>query len=267
MCDSGLYHTICSCVYLCLLSAYHVFAQVGEKFSQPPGEDPFYTKTRSMLSNLGLQNYEKNFKRGLLSDSTLPLLTDRHVVWPSLSNVVVFSFTAFLGDDISAIISMYWYIWLAMMHFSALRDVKIPPGPRLLILDHIQRSDSCCMYVITVLWIDKLDSPLIISSTSGTQRSEIGEEVVVDHLLSIKFAANYSLPVQPQKDRILVFIMRIWQFFSLPQKFWPFSFWFSGCYVGLNGRIYELKCGILGNIHSLLFLISQHDYYRSQTAP
>lgn len=72
--------------------------KVGEKFSQPPGEDPFYAKTRSMLSNLGLQNYEKNFKRGLLSDSTLPLLTD-----------------------------------------SALRDVKIPPGPRLLILDHIQR--------------------------------------------------------------------------------------------------------------------------------
>ncbi|KAF4398885.1 chloroplastic import inner membrane translocase subunit HP30-2-like [Cannabis sativa] len=72
--------------------------QLGQKFSQPPVEDTYYSKTRSMLSNLGLQNYEKNFKKGLLSDTTLPLLTD-----------------------------------------SALRDVKIPPGPRLLILDHIQR--------------------------------------------------------------------------------------------------------------------------------
>ncbi|KAJ8644318.1 hypothetical protein MRB53_006066 [Persea americana] len=72
--------------------------QLGQKFSQPPAEDIFYARTRSMLTNLGLQNYEKNFKKGLLTDSTLPLLTD-----------------------------------------SALRDVKVPPGPRLLILDHIQR--------------------------------------------------------------------------------------------------------------------------------
>ncbi|KAK6262603.1 hypothetical protein QUC31_008419 [Theobroma cacao] len=72
--------------------------QLGKKFSQPPAEDPYYSRTRSMLNSLGLQNYEKNFKKGLLTDSTLPLLTD-----------------------------------------SALRDVKIPPGPRLLILDHIQR--------------------------------------------------------------------------------------------------------------------------------
>uniref|UniRef100_A0A2N9HR81 SAM domain-containing protein n=1 Tax=Fagus sylvatica TaxID=28930 RepID=A0A2N9HR81_FAGSY len=64
--------------------------QFGQKFSQPPAEDIFYSKTRSMLHNLGLQNYEKNFKKGLLTDTT------------------------------------------------ALRDVKIPPGPRLLILDHIQ---------------------------------------------------------------------------------------------------------------------------------
>ncbi|KAG4172755.1 hypothetical protein ERO13_A11G017100v2 [Gossypium hirsutum] len=72
--------------------------QLGQKFSQPPVEDVNYYRTRSMLNSLGLQNYEKNFKKGLLTDSTLPLLTD-----------------------------------------SALRDVKIPPGPRLLILDHIQR--------------------------------------------------------------------------------------------------------------------------------
>ncbi|KAK4743443.1 hypothetical protein SAY87_001444 [Trapa incisa] len=72
--------------------------QFGQKFSQPPVEDTRYLRTRSMLTGLGLQNYEKNFKKGLLTDNTLPLLTD-----------------------------------------SALRDVKIPPGPRLLILDHIQR--------------------------------------------------------------------------------------------------------------------------------
>ncbi|GJN27733.1 hypothetical protein PR202_gb15779 [Eleusine coracana subsp. coracana] len=76
------------------------FFMVGQKFSQPKGEDKdtYYSRGRSMLQKLGLQNYEKNFKKGLLTDSTLPLLTD-----------------------------------------SALRDVKIPPGPRLLILDHIQR--------------------------------------------------------------------------------------------------------------------------------
>ncbi|MBA0559389.1 hypothetical protein Golob_016354, partial [Gossypium lobatum] len=58
---------------------------LGKKFSQPPVEDVNYYRTRSMLNSLGLQNYEKNFKKGF-----------------------------------------------------ALRDVKIPPGPRLLILDHIQ---------------------------------------------------------------------------------------------------------------------------------
>ncbi|KAI4340964.1 hypothetical protein MLD38_025749 [Melastoma candidum] len=53
--------------------------KLGQKFSQPPAEDTYYSRTRSMLSSLGLQNYEKNFKKGLLTDSTLPLLTDRQV--------------------------------------------------------------------------------------------------------------------------------------------------------------------------------------------
>ncbi|KAG8484235.1 hypothetical protein CXB51_022752 [Gossypium anomalum] len=60
-----------------------VLFQFGQKLSQPPVEDMYYSRTRSMLNSLGLQNYEKNFKKGF-----------------------------------------------------ALRDVKIPPGPRLLILDH-----------------------------------------------------------------------------------------------------------------------------------
>ncbi|KAK4277672.1 hypothetical protein QN277_015633 [Acacia crassicarpa] len=75
--------------------------QFGKKFSKSPAEDIHYAKTRHMLDNLGLQNYEKNFKKGLLTDNTLPLLTD-----------------------------------------SALRDVQIPPGPRLLILDHIERDSD-----------------------------------------------------------------------------------------------------------------------------
>ncbi|KAK9151850.1 hypothetical protein Syun_010159 [Stephania yunnanensis] len=53
--------------------------KLGQKFSQPPAEDIYYSRTRCMLSSLGLQDYEKNFKKGLLTDSTLPLLTDRQV--------------------------------------------------------------------------------------------------------------------------------------------------------------------------------------------
>ncbi|KFK34395.1 hypothetical protein AALP_AA5G139700 [Arabis alpina] len=75
-----------------------IFFKLGEKFSKPNPEDPFYTRSRTMLLKLGLEKYDKNFRKGLLTDPTLPLLTD-----------------------------------------SALRDVSIPPGPRLLILDHIQR--------------------------------------------------------------------------------------------------------------------------------
>lgn len=75
-----------------------IFFKLGERFSKPSVEDPYDARARSMLLKLGLEKYEKNFKKGLLADPTLPLLTD-----------------------------------------SALKDVSIPPGPRLLILDHIQR--------------------------------------------------------------------------------------------------------------------------------
>ncbi|GLU12130.1 hypothetical protein SLE2022_288360 [Rubroshorea leprosula] len=73
--------------------------KLGQTFSPSPAEDMNYVKARFMLYNLGLQKYEKNFKKGILTDNTLPLLTE-----------------------------------------SALRDAKIPPGPRLLILDHVQRN-------------------------------------------------------------------------------------------------------------------------------
>lgn len=60
---------------------FFVALKFGQKFSQPPpAEDIYYARTRSMLNNLGLQNYEKNFKKGLLTDNTLPLLNDRQVV-------------------------------------------------------------------------------------------------------------------------------------------------------------------------------------------
>ena len=57
--------------------SFPIKLQIGEKFSQPPADDVLYSGTKRMLTNLGLQNYEKNFKKGLLSDATLPLLTDR----------------------------------------------------------------------------------------------------------------------------------------------------------------------------------------------
>ena len=86
------------------LSAFHVVLQIGQKFSQPPAEDLFYSRTRSMLTSLGLQNYEKNFKRGLLTDSTLPLLTDRQVIGLPYSLCVCspfFSYTCWYHDGFS----------------------------------------------------------------------------------------------------------------------------------------------------------------------
>jgi hypothetical protein len=40
-----------------------------------------YSRGRNMLNQLGLQNYEKNFKNGLLTDETLPLLNDRYMIY------------------------------------------------------------------------------------------------------------------------------------------------------------------------------------------
>nr|VDD38365.1 unnamed protein product [Brassica oleracea] len=72
--------------------------QVKETIKSRNAQDALYTEARAMLSMLGLEEYEKNFKKGRLTDPTLPLLTDRE-----------------------------------------LREVNIPPGARLLILDHIKR--------------------------------------------------------------------------------------------------------------------------------
>lgn len=69
------------------------------RLHQPTSNDQYYVNAKGMLKNLGLERYEKNFKKGLLTDVTIPLLND-----------------------------------------SALRDVKIPPGPRILILDYVRRN-------------------------------------------------------------------------------------------------------------------------------
>mmetsp|Transcript_3109 Transcript_3109/g.9222 ORF Transcript_3109/g.9222 Transcript_3109/m.9222 type:complete len:265 (+) Transcript_3109:82-876(+) len=76
------------------------FYQIGKQFSKgKKGDgaavDAAYFRTDQMLDTLGLVKYKKNFRRGMLSDTTLPLLTD-----------------------------------------SALHEVHVPAGPRLLILDH-----------------------------------------------------------------------------------------------------------------------------------
>lgn len=73
---------------------------VGKKFSgqdvlDGTPEDPFRA-TKEMLVALNLQKFEKNFKKGQLTDNTLTLLTE-----------------------------------------GALSEAKIPPGPRLLILNHV----------------------------------------------------------------------------------------------------------------------------------
>lgn len=48
--------------------------QVNEK------SDARFDETRRILSKLGLSEYEKNFKKGLIYDEALPLLTERQVL-------------------------------------------------------------------------------------------------------------------------------------------------------------------------------------------
>ena len=76
------------------------FMKVGQSFTGNSAKtDVYYYHTNGMLAALGLEKYEKNFKRGLLTDDTLALLSD-----------------------------------------SALKEVKIPPGPRLKILNYVEAS-------------------------------------------------------------------------------------------------------------------------------
>ena len=53
------------------------FMKVGQWFTgKNQTTDVYYYHTNGMLAALGLEKYEKNFKRGLLTDDTLALLSD-----------------------------------------------------------------------------------------------------------------------------------------------------------------------------------------------
>ena len=53
------------------------FMKIGQKFSgKNEKTDVFYSHAVGMLTTLGLEKYEKNFKRGLLTDDCLLLLND-----------------------------------------------------------------------------------------------------------------------------------------------------------------------------------------------
>jgi hypothetical protein len=76
------------------------FMKVGQRFGgKNDPQDVYYYHTFGMLSTLGLEKYEKNFRRGQLMDDCLGLLSD-----------------------------------------SALQEIKIPPGPRLKILNYVAAS-------------------------------------------------------------------------------------------------------------------------------
>ncbi len=76
------------------------FMKVGQRFGgKNAPQDVYYYHTFGMLSTLGLEKYEKNFRRGQLMDDCLGLLSD-----------------------------------------SALQEIKIPPGPRLKILNYVAAS-------------------------------------------------------------------------------------------------------------------------------
>ncbi len=55
--------------------------QIGNMMSgkKSAEEDLAFMHTKNMLLTLGLQRFEKNFRKGQLDDLTLPLLTDRRV--------------------------------------------------------------------------------------------------------------------------------------------------------------------------------------------
>ena len=73
------------------------FMKAGQWFTGTnASQDIYYYHTNCMLTSLGLEKYEKNFRKGMLMDDCLTLLSD-----------------------------------------SALKEVRIPPGPRLRILHYI----------------------------------------------------------------------------------------------------------------------------------
>ena len=115
-----------------------------------------------MLSNLGLSKYEKNLRRGLLEDATIALWDARSLAevggrWVGARAAAEGSGAGGLRASVSACVKKV-SLWrneggdLLLFISSVLTpssphthpalpcgQVKIPPGPRLLILDHIDQ--------------------------------------------------------------------------------------------------------------------------------
>mmetsp|Transcript_16661 Transcript_16661/g.41757 ORF Transcript_16661/g.41757 Transcript_16661/m.41757 type:complete len:250 (-) Transcript_16661:320-1069(-) len=68
-----------------------LFYKIGEAFSGDktaetgPGGEDRYLRTKYMLGNLGLSQYEKNFKKGQLDDATLMLVNERRAMPPTFA--------------------------------------------------------------------------------------------------------------------------------------------------------------------------------------
>eukprot|EP00854_Cymbomonas_tetramitiformis_P017498 gene17498-20835_t len=62
---------------MCFTLVSNLGAKIGDHFSNNNKEvDTQYIATTEMLAALDLSKYEKNFKKGQLTDRTLPLLTE-----------------------------------------------------------------------------------------------------------------------------------------------------------------------------------------------
>ena len=68
------------CWYRLIIVCY-VALQAGKKFAKTPTEDKDYLRGKSMLQKLDLLKYEKNLRKGMLTDSTLHLVNDRFVTF------------------------------------------------------------------------------------------------------------------------------------------------------------------------------------------
>ena len=70
--------------------------QLGKKFKRGPAveELPEYARATHFLGTLGMQNYQKNLKRGLLNDSTLHLWNERYCLYSHTMMSRVDSFMA-----------------------------------------------------------------------------------------------------------------------------------------------------------------------------
>ncbi|XP_026416162.1 chloroplastic import inner membrane translocase subunit HP30-2-like [Papaver somniferum] len=64
---------------LCIAFYNGLVHEVESRYQHATLEDTRYIRTRRMLSELGLEDYEKHFKKHLLRDKTMHLLKERQV--------------------------------------------------------------------------------------------------------------------------------------------------------------------------------------------